>query len=205
MGLRQGDSSHPQTRAANVWLLPVLMAASAGILEIFGTTARNRFSYDRAALLDAELWRLLTGHFVHLGVPHLLLNVAGLLLIWYLISASFTLRQWLFIALVTIAGIDLGFWFLQPQLVWYVGLSGLLHGLLAAGVVAGIAVKRVDAWLLALVLVAKLVFEQLLGPLPGSVEASGGAVIVVSHLYGAVAGTVAAGLVMIRVRRRRSI
>ena len=205
MGLRQGDASHSQTRTAYSWLLPALIAGSAGILEIFGVAARDRLSYDRGALLEAELWRLLTGHFVHLGVSHLLLNLAGLLLIWYLVSASFNLRQWLLIMLGTIVGIDLGFWFLQPQLAWYVGLSGLLHGLLAAGVVAGIAAKRIEAWLLAAVLAAKLVYEQLAGPLPGSVEASGGTVIIASHLYGAVAGAIVAGLLMIRVRGRRSI
>ncbi len=202
MGLRQGDSSHPPTRGASAWLLPALIAAGAGILEIFGTTARSLLSYDRPALLEAELWRLITGHFVHLGVSHLLLNIAGLLLIWYLISASFSRRQWLLIMLTTIAGIDLGFWFLEPQLVWYVGLSGLLHGLLAAGVVAGIRARRPDAWILAVVLIGKLTYEQLAGPLPGSVATAGGAVIVAAHLYGAIAGGIAAGLAMISVHIR---
>ena len=205
MGLRQGDSSHPQTSAASVWLLPALIAGTAGILELFGTTARELLSYDRAAMLDAELWRLISGHFVHLGVSHLLLNVAGLLLIWYLISACFSWRQWLLIMLTVIVGIDLGFWFLQPQLIWYVGLSGMLHGLLAAGVVAGTHAGRLDAWILGVVLVAKLLYEQLAGPLPGSAETSGGAVIVVAHLYGAIAGAVAAGLILISVHRRPSI
>ena len=205
MGLRQGDSSHPQTRRASVWLLPALIAGSAGILELFDATGRSLLRYDRPALLDAELWRLLTGHFVHLGLSHLLLNVAGLLLIWYLIGASFTRLQWLLVMLSVIVGIDLGFWFLQPQLVWYVGLSGLLHGLLAAGIVAGIPAGRLDAWILGVLLVAKLAYEQLAGPLPGSAEASGGAVIVAAHLYGAIAGAVAAGGILISVHRRPPI
>ena len=205
MGLRQGDSSHSQTSAAGVWLLPALIAGTAGILELFGATARALLSYDRPALLDAELWRLLSGHFVHLGVSHLLLNVAGLLLIWYLISAYFSWRQWLLIMATVIIGIDLGFWFLQPQLIWYVGLSGMLHGLLAAGIVAGTHSGRLDAWILGVVLAAKLVYEQLVGPLPGSAETSGGAVIVAAHLYGAVSGAAAAGLILISVHRRPTI
>ncbi len=143
----------------------------------------------------------MTCHFVHLGFSHLLLNVLGLLLVWYLIASSLSQAQWLFVILFVVVGIDLGLWFLEPQLLWYVGLSGLLHGLLAAGIVAGFRFGRMDLWILGVALVSKLVYEQLVGPLPGSEQSSGGAVIVASHLYGAVAGLVAAALIMIRVRR----
>ena len=45
-------------------------------------------------------------------------------------------------------------------------------------------------WILGAALIAKLVYEALVGPLPGSAESSGGAVIVAAHVYGAIAGAI---------------
>ena len=187
------------------WWLPIVAISIATMLAIFGDTGRAWLSYDRPAIVAGELWRLLSGHFVHLGASHLALNAAALLLIWYLIFASFSRVQWLFVVLVVIVGIDFGLWFLEPQLLWYVGLSGVLHGLLAAGIVGGLRTGRIDLWVLGVALLAKLGYEQLIGPLPGSEQSTGGMVIVAAHAYGAFAGVVAGGLVTIRARRQASI
>jgi hypothetical protein len=85
-------------------------------------------------------------------------------------------------------GIDLGFWLLEPQLIWYVGLSGLLHGYLAAGVAAGLPKLQTEDWLIAGFLIVKLGYEQIIGPIPGSTDTAGGNVVVAAHLYGAIAG-----------------
>ena len=94
--------------------------------------------------------------------------------------------------IASIVAIDVGFWFLYPQLDWYVGLSGLLHGLLAAGLFVGVVRRDREAVVLAVFVSAKLAWEQLVGPLPGSESTSGGAVIVDAHLYGAVGGVLGA-------------
>lgn len=205
MGLHQGDQSHLNDRIVATWLLPLAAAGIAAVLVVLGDIGREWLSFDRSALRAGELWRLFSGHFVHLGLSHLLLNVAGLGLIWYLIGDSYTRRQWLFVALTAILGVDLGLWVWEPDLIWYVGLSGLLHGLLAAGVVTKLRSGRPEIWLLAAGLVAKLIYEQISGPLPGSEESSGGSVIVAAHAYGAGGGVLAASMIWIRVRRRASI
>jgi len=205
MGLRQGDTSHPHTRAIAAWLPPVAVIGIAGILELFGDAGRDALAFYRPGLAAGELWRLLSAHFVHLGASHLLLNAAGLLLVWYLVSASFSSLNWLLVTVLVVAGVDAGLWFLEPQLVWYVGLSGVLHGLLAAGIVGGFRPGRTDLLILGLLVAAKLVYEQLVGPLQGSEQSSGGAVIVASHLYGAITGIIAAMLITIRVGRPANI
>lgn len=205
MGFRQGDTSHSPTRTIAAWLPPAVAIGIAGTSALFGDAGREALAFDRAGLATGELWRLLSAHFVHLGVSHLLLNAAGLLLVWYLVSSSFSTAQWLLVTLLVLAGVDAGLWFLEPQLVWYVGLSGLLHGLLAAGIVAGFRPGRIDLLVLGLLVTAKLVYEQLVGPLPGSEQSSGGAVIVASHLYGAITGVIAAMLIMIRAGRPAAI
>jgi rhomboid family GlyGly-CTERM serine protease len=205
MGLHQRDSTHSQRSGIGAWLLPIAALSVAIIFAIVGDTGRIWLSYDRPAIAGGEIWRLLSGHFVHLGISHLIWDAAGLLLIWFLVAPSFSREQWLVVSLATVVGIDLGFWFLEPNLTWYVGLSGLAHGLLAAGVVGCLNSGRVDMWVLCVALIAKLAYETVVGPLPGSEQSSGGTVIVAAHLYGAIAGAITAGVIMIRVRHQASI
>ncbi len=199
MGLNQGDVDHRQSSIYAAWLLPGAIVVIAALVAVTGDWGRDLLRYDRAAISGGEIWRLVSGHIVHLGWSHFLLNGAGLLLISYLVASRFTTRQWLIITIVAIAGIDTGFWIWQPQLLWYVGLSGLLHGLLAAGAVDGVRTGQLDYWLIAVFLLLKLTYEQLVGPLPGSEGTSGGNVVVAAHLYGAIAGSI--GGVLIGVYR----
>ena len=187
------------------WYLAVAVSTVALGLQLGGDAVRDALAYSREGLGSGELWRLATGHFVHLGWTHLLLNVAGLALVAWLVGHAFTWRQWLYIAGISIAAIDAGFWFLYPELDWYVGLSGLLHGLLAAGLLRGLLAQDRESLILTLFVLVKLIWEQTGGPLPGSEATSGGTVIVDAHLYGAVGGLAAAALMWRRVRPTSSI
>ena len=200
MGLPKGVTSRPQFRLPAAWRLPMIVVGIAAVLAFTGESGREWLRYDRGAITDGEYWRLLSGHFVHLGASHFLLNVAGLLLIWYLVGTAFSLTQWLLVAAGTIVGVDLGFWFWSTGLTWYVGLSGCIHGLLAAGILSTLDSRTKEASVLGLLLVGKLVYEQFVGPLPGSQGSTGGMVIVDAHLYGAVAGAVLASGLLIRDR-----
>jgi rhomboid family GlyGly-CTERM serine protease len=196
MGLHQGEQNDLQQRVTARFFWPVLLTGVAAGLALFGDTGRDWFSFDRSAIAAGEVWRLLSGHLVHLGVSHLALNLAGLLLVWYLVGAAFSRMQWLIVLVADFVVVNLGLWFLQPQLAWYVGLSGILHGLLAAGILGNLNTRRVDVLILGVALVAKLIYEQLVGPLPGSEESTGGAVIVAAHFYGAIGGAIGAGWII---------
>ena len=191
MGLNQADKNHRKILDLRAWWLPGLAISIAVLLALTGDWGRELLRYDRLAISGGELWRLISGHFVHLGWSHFALNAVGLVLISYLIAARFSSIQWLLISLLIIMGIDLGFWVLEPQLAWYVGLSGVLHGLLAAGVASGMRDGHSDSWIIGGLLVVKLIYEQLVGPIPGSEGTSGGDVVVAAHLYGAIAGALA--------------
>src|ERR1700733_9585488 len=158
------------------------------IIQSGGAAAQLALRYDRDFLAAGQWWRLLTAHVVHLGYEHAVLDVAGLALMWALFARDYSLRGWLLILALSAAGIDAGLWLLSSTTQWYVGSSGVLHGVLAAGTCAHLRRREPDGWVLALFLVGKLVYEQVQGALPLT---AGGAVIVDAHLYGAVAGSVA--------------
>jgi rhomboid family GlyGly-CTERM serine protease len=204
MGLEKSKS----TTAISVptsWIVPAALLGIALLFMLGGETAREWLRYDRVWISEGESWRLLSGHLAHLGWSHFALNGAGLGLVWYLVGARYSSRVWVAIVGVSIATIDLGFWFFNPELHWYVGLSGLLHSLLAAGIVARLHPFDAETAVLALLLVSKLAWEQFGGALPGSEVTSGGPVIVAAHLYGAIGGVLGAVLSRIRVRPPASI
>jgi rhomboid family GlyGly-CTERM serine protease len=188
-----------------MWLIPLIYIAIAVLIMLGGEAAQELLRYDRVWLGQGEVWRFVSGHLTHMGWPHLALNSAGLVLVWYLVGGTFSNRSWLLIIAVTLATIDVAFWFRNPELYWYVGMSGLLHGLLAAGIVAQLGKLNAETGILLLLLSAKIVWEQWNGPVPGSEATSGGTVIVDAHLYGALGGILGALLARIRVRPRTSI
>ena len=205
MGLDKLDRKPGLVPGAGRWLLPVLVLLVAILLGLGGEMAQQWLRFDRAAISSGELWRLVTGHFVHLGWSHFALNGAGLVLVWYLVGDVFDWIQWFLIGVFTVITMDIGLWLFDPGLMWYVGLSGLLHGILAAGLMDKLRKPDKEALILMLLLLGKLAWEQFSGPLPGSESKAGGTVVVASHLFGALGGVVAAILLRIRVRHAASI
>jgi rhomboid family GlyGly-CTERM serine protease len=190
---------------AMTWLFPVIYISLSVLVMLAGDMGKEALRYDRVWIGQGEAWRLISGHFAHLGWSHLALNSAGLLLVWFLVGGAYSLRSWLLIVGVTLATMDAGFWFLNPDLYWYVGMSGLLHGLLAAAIVTRLQNIDTETVILLLLLIAKISWEQFSGPVPGSESTSGGPVVVDAHLYGALGGVLGAFLAKIRVESPASI
>jgi rhomboid family GlyGly-CTERM serine protease len=146
--------------------------------------------YDRSALLAGQWWRLASAHMVHLDLRHALLNGLGLLLMWALFVRDYRARQWFLIVLAAAAAIDAGLWFRDTGVLWYVGASGVLHGVMAAGILAELRRGELAGVALAVLLLAKLAYEQWTGALPFAGAAV--PVVVNAHLYGALGGVAAA-------------
>ncbi len=205
MGLYELKRNGGETPGPGRWLLPGAMLLVAVFLLFGGELAREWLRFDRQGIRSGEVWRLLTGHFVHLGGPHLALNAAGLALVWYLVGDAYDVRRWALVCLLSVLTMDIGLWVFDPDLQWYVGLSGLLHGILAAGLIVALEKPDIETLALLLLLIGKLAWEQFGGPLPGSEATAGGRVVVDSHLFGAIGGAVAATWLRIRVRNATPI
>jgi rhomboid family GlyGly-CTERM serine protease len=159
--------------------------------EYSGDAARAALRYDRAAIAGGEWWRLFSAHFVHLSLEHAALNALGLVLMWALFARDFRPTAWLLILGASIAAIDIGLWFRDSTVDWYVGSSGVLHGIMAAGTLAHVRRRDLDGWILAAFVIVKLSYEQWSGALPFAHE-DGVPVVVGAHLYGALGGLIAA-------------
>ncbi|MBI3776221.1 MAG: rhombosortase [Gammaproteobacteria bacterium] len=181
----------PLLRQLKPYVVPLTVAALAILAQLGGDWLQQDLRYDREAIVYGEIWRLLTGNFLHLGIMHLLLNLAGLVLIWMFFGARFSHGQWIVIMLVTALATGLGLLEFNPEVGWYVGLSGALHGYFVAGCMAEIRLKLREGWWLLIVITLKLAWEQWHGAMPGTASLAGGEVIVDAHLYGAIAGLAA--------------
>jgi rhomboid family GlyGly-CTERM serine protease len=154
-----------------------------------GEGARTLLRYDRLALAHGQFWRLITAHGVHLDLHHALLNSCGLALLWALFQRDYSARQWLAILLGAAAAIDAGLWLCDSTVEWYVGSSGVLHGVMAAGALANLRRGAGLGWLLGAALLVKLAYEHWVGALPLSGEDP---VITSAHLYGVAGGAAVA-------------
>lgn len=155
--------------------------------------------WQRGAISDGQWWRLLSAHFAHLDAWHAWANLVGMALVIEWLAASMRPAEALLVMLASALAIVAGLATFNPAVVWYAGLSGVVHGLWAGSALLGWLRQRQDprapqrslpAAALG-VLALKLMLPAWLSPM----LASGMPVVPQSHLYGALGGAVAALLV----------
>ena len=165
--------------------------AALGLLIAGLAAAYPRFFaslvYDRSAIVRGEAWRLLTTHVVHAGGAHCLWNLSGLALVWMAFGPWLTGARWLAAGVASGLGSALGVLALHPEVRAMAGLSGVLHGLLAAGAAASIRAGSRLGWLVLGIVAAKVAWEQIERSSAAS-AALGGSLAFQAHLYGAITG-----------------
>lgn len=114
--------------------------------------------------------------------------MAGLAIVAFFFSSHARFMQWLIVILVSASIIAAGIWWWVLDVRYYVGLSGVLHGLFLYGALREIRYYPVSGYVLVAVLLAKLLWEFFNGALPGSEDMAGGRVLTEAHLLGAIGG-----------------
>ncbi len=112
------------------------------------------------------------------------MNLAGLWIISYLFQPSKTQLVVALLVISLVTGVALLFSSIQI----YVGLSGTLHGLFGLFALREALNSRKSSWLLVFGLVAKIAWEQLIGPSSTTGELINARVAIEAHLAGAVTG-----------------
>lgn len=190
----------PHIHDRSHWAFASFVLIISGIIALIGDAGRELFSYKNGLFSHGELWRAITGHLTHLGWPHFLLNGFGLLGVWSLYGKRFAAKSWAIIFLLCAVGISVGFATFDKTLQNYVGLSGILHGLISAAAINSLILSRQtdkgfpteDLFVLA-ALALKIIYEKCIGSVPFTSTLSGGNVVVNAHFYGAIIGTIAGG------------
>jgi rhomboid family GlyGly-CTERM serine protease len=158
MKLFSKNDNHP-AKVQIPWLTAILYIATLALFLMYGE-ASTSLIYDRTAIAQGEIWRLLTGHFVHCDQAHLLWNLLPLALISGLLEQRVSWRRVSAVTLVSCLGVSGWLWFARPQLLLYCGLSGMLNGLLVVLLAMLWQENRHPVLpLIGLVAVLKIIFE----------------------------------------------
>ncbi|WP_100641225.1 rhombosortase [Alteromonas facilis] len=175
--------------AFRLWIVPLFIGLAAVIGWLFDPAASKLFALNYEHVRNGEIYRMLSGHLMHTNEWHLLLNLAGLVLLWALHGDYYTPKRliivWVGISLLTSVGLVI----VDPDMT-YVGLSGALHGLFAWGACLDIRNKDKTGWLLLLGLFIKIGFEQFGGDTSDIAALIDASVAVNAHAFGAFAGVI---------------
>lgn len=170
------------------WSCPLAISSLVLLIALLPDTWQVAAQYQREAVLSGELWRLLSAHLTHLNWPHVWMNLAGLWLIWILFLSHEKALPVCLLNLLLMLGTALGLLLLHPEITWYRGLSGTLHGLLLLALLRQQVWQSLSGKLLLGLFCAKVLGEQVLGPVTGGEALIDGRIIVESHLYGTLSG-----------------
>ncbi len=167
------------------WVTAALGLASAAVFLLPG--AGDVFVFDRAAILEGQVWRLWTGHAVHFTAAHLLWNLVVVLAAgsWLERLAPRPARWFYAFAPPLIAGALLAF---DSALARYGGLSGVGAGLLVLLALTQMssAGERRALWIAVLVLTALKIALETWTATP--LLAAGVRSVPLAHVAGAVGG-----------------
>lgn len=113
----------------NKLALPILL------LSVFALTASmpeltEALQLERDAIVGGQWYRLLSAHFVHANIAHALANAIATVVVFLLFHGVISPLRWLLsivICAVSISVLLLVF----TAIDWYLGFSGVLHGMVA--------------------------------------------------------------------------
>ena len=165
----------------------VVSILSLGIF-VLAPASTQWLRYQRTYIEQGEYWRLISGHFCHLGGIHLLFNLLGMWLVTLLLRQVLHHHTWVTVFGFSLLGTSMGLWFFSPEVIGYVGLSGALHGLVVAGGILDLRNLFFSNVVLLLGVFGKILWEQSSYYSNSMSELIGGHVLVDSHMYGALSG-----------------
>ena len=148
--------------------------------------------YDRSAIFTGELWRLVTGHWVHFSASHLfydatVLGITG----WIIESRGY--RYFAALCLLSALSISLVMLVLLPDMAYYGGLSGIAMASTVYLALQGL--REPSPWrgvslFVLLLCIGKIIVDATIGHFALVVFEGDLVVVPLSHLVGAASGFV---------------
>lgn len=171
------------------YVLYALLLAIIVLLSLAEPWSSQWLGFDREAIQGGQWWRLFSAHFVHLSIFHMLGNAFGVLLVAYVAGGSLNNGLGMLLLLWNVLVVGFGLYFYADYLQTYVGLSGVLHGLIIAAPFISPFYSRGTAFGVLLLVVVKVGWEQ--SPFYDDMAMSeiiNGRVETNAHLLGVIAG-----------------
>jgi rhomboid family GlyGly-CTERM serine protease len=169
------------------WLALAVLSGLSVLIHLLPESLPGLWDFVREDLEHGAYWLLFSHALAHTNHFHLLLNLAGIVLLWALHGEYYSTRLIVLSYLFIVPFSALGVWWLSPHIDNYVGLSAYLHGLFVIGACKDIAFKKITGSVLLLGLGIKLYLEQISDDDSTArlIEAN---VAHDAHIYGAVGG-----------------
>lgn len=145
------------------WLALAATLAVCAAIVLAGDPTARALRYERNAILDGQIWRVLTGHLVHVSWLHLGVEAAGAVLV-----VAFLRRhlRWAAVLLCAV-GASVGLFLFGLRVHAYCGLQAVLHGLVVYGALMAWRCDRLGGWLVAVFLVvASIAWDMTADDLP---------------------------------------
>ncbi|MFT2091186.1 rhombosortase [Paraglaciecola sp. 2405UD69-4] len=167
---------------------PIIVVLISITLALIAPITSELLAYKYDEIASGQWWRLLSGHFLHTNTYHLLLNLLGTILLWALHGHYTKTSEYLGILLLLSLSTSIGLFFFAPQLKWYVGLSGILHGLFILGAYLDIKHHLKTGWVMLGGILIKVLNEQMYGASDEVAQLIDANVAIDAHLFGALSG-----------------
>ena len=150
------------------------------------------FRFEQVSISNGDYWRLLSGHLVHLNLPHTLMNLGALCLLMIMFWKDMSYPADLTTLICSIIFINIGLYFFHPELTSYAGFSGVLHGLFLFYFLKTLPENKKVSIIALTVISLKLIWEQTpWADISETAKLIGGSVATMAHLYGGIFGLIA--------------
>jgi len=170
---------------------PVLVVVSALVVYLLPDVG-TALVYDRSAILSGELWRLVTGHWVHFSVSQLFYDVTVLGITGWIIESR-GYRYFAALCLLSALSISFAMLALLPDMAFYGGVSGIAMASTVYLALQWLGKPAPWRWVglsILLLCVGKLIFEASIGHFILVPLKDDWVVVPLSHLVGTFSGLI---------------
>ena len=170
------------------FLFFIITALIISLIWLLGQSTLEMLMYHRAAIIEGQYWRFITGHLVHSNGWHLLLNLASLIMIGLLFSQHLSIKTWLLVFLCSAFSISAAYFWTAPEFDYYVGISAVLYAVIIIGAMLDFKEQPLVAVLILLVVTGRVIWQQFSGSVDALAELIDERVAIESHLFGIITG-----------------
>jgi len=150
------------------------------------------FSYSYSDFLSYHiLWQWITPSLVHYNWIHWFLNIANLFIMIFLFQDAWNSKKFVFLFSLFSFFIMLSLYMYSPDVKYYVGMSGVLYGIVLYGALKTVLSQKFISSVVLLYVMMKLFADKIVNHYMG-VDVLLGDMIVIEdvHWYGAISGLI---------------